>query len=56
MIYLVRNEQLNENCHIKVPVGNLLGLACTQNCLALAWTFGSTVQHRMIQVSLFRAL
>lgn len=39
LICLVRNEHLNENCHIKVPVSNLLGLTCTQNCLALAWTF-----------------
>lgn len=27
--YLVRNEQLSENCHTKVAVGKLLGLACT---------------------------
>lgn len=45
LLYLVTNklEQLNENGRIQVPVGNLVDLASTQNCLALPGLFARTV-------------
>lgn len=52
MIYLVRIklEQLNEKHHIKVPMDNIIGLACTQNCLALFGFLASTMLHGIIQM------
>lgn len=52
LIYLVRNEQLNENCHIKFPMVTYLAWLVPRTVWPFAWTFGSTVQHKMIQVSL----
>lgn len=52
MIYLVRIklEQLNENHHIKVPMDNIVGLACTQKRLALFGLLASTMLHGIIQM------
>jgi len=51
LIYLVTNEQLNENCHTKFPVGNSVGLARTQNCRAWLGLFASTMLRVMIRMS-----